>query len=196
MRRFLVVIFLALLLAILALMPAGGTPPRSYRPPVEHNGMVFPVATTGYYSVVNFSKDWGAPRLRRVGNEWLLIGTHEGNDIYAEPGTPIRAVLGGNVEQLGWTFYSGWRVGIRGDDGQYWFYAHISRFEPGLGIGQRVESGDTIGAIGNTGYGDNPGHKDEFTYHLHLGVQATNGEWVNPYPLLRTLYKKDVAARS
>lgn len=151
--------------------------------------MTFPVARSRWFSVINFADDWHAPRMRLIpGKGWRQIGVHEGNDIFAEPGTPIRAVLGGRVENLGWLFYSGWRVGIRGDDGRYWFYAHMSRFASGLELGQRVESGDEIGAIGNTGYGNRPGHKDEFTYHLHLGIQEAGGRWVNPYPLMRRLY--------
>jgi murein DD-endopeptidase MepM/ murein hydrolase activator NlpD len=124
------------------------------------------------------------------------VGVHEGNDVFAEPGTPVRAIHGGEVENLGWTFYSGWRVGIRGDDGRYWFYAHLQRFAPGLRTGSRVEAGAVIGEVGNTGYGEEPGHADEFTYHLHVGIQAAGGSWVDPYPLLKKLYEETVEAQT
>jgi murein DD-endopeptidase MepM/ murein hydrolase activator NlpD len=178
---------LVLLIVVLVAFPAGA---RGYRPAVTESAMTFPVARSRWFSVINFGDDWHAPRMRFFPSlgRWRQVGVHEGNDIYAEPGTPIRAVLGGRVENLGWLFYSGWRVGIRGDDGRYWFYAHMSRYAPGLAIGQRVESGVEIGAVGNTGYGNRPGHKDEFTYHVHVGLQATDGRWVNPYPLMRRLY--------
>jgi murein DD-endopeptidase MepM/ murein hydrolase activator NlpD len=183
------------LLALLAATPAGvageaGRP--RYLRPVVTDGMVFPVARTNWYSVINFRDDWHAPRMRLIDGRWQQIGIHEGNDIFAEPGTPIRAILGGTVEQVGWTFYSGWRVGVRGDDGRYWFYAHMSRFQPGLGIGSRVKSGDRIGFVGNTGYGPTPGHSGEFIYHLHVGIQEPDGTWVNPYPLMRRLYEAAV----
>lgn len=150
--------------------------------------MVFPVVRSGWYAVINFTDDWHDPRMRKTAKGWELIGFHEGNDIFAEPGTDVVAILGGRVEQLGWTFYSGWRVGVRGTDGRYWFYAHLSSFAPGLGVGSPVAAGQLLGEVGNTGYGATPGHRDEFTYHLHLGIQEADGTWVDPYPLVRRLY--------
>lgn len=179
------------LLLLLAPRAAGGrdsTRVPSYLAPAGRKGMVFPVARSNWYSVINFRDDWHDPRMRLTPKGWRQVGVHEGNDIFAEPGTPVRAVLGGRVEQIGWTFYSGWRVGVRGDDGRYWFYAHLQRFAPGLGVEERVEAGDELGRVGNTGYGQVPGHSDEFTYHLHIGIQAADGRWVNPYPLIQRLY--------
>ncbi len=161
-------------------------------PVLDERDMTFPVARSTWFSVINFTNDWHAPRMRYANGRWVQSGVHEGTDVFAEPGTPIRAVLGGHVEQLGWTFYSGWRVGVRGDDGRYWFYAHMRRFEPGLAIGTRVEAGTQLGEVGNTGYGADPGHSDEFTYHLHLGIQERTGAWTNPYPLLKRLYRRAV----
>ncbi|MGH2756810.1 MAG: M23 family metallopeptidase [Actinomycetota bacterium] len=178
-----------ILLASLVMPAAGaGEIRRAYTAPEEHNGMVFPVARSSWFSVINFRHDWHAPRMRYIDGRWRQVGLHEGNDIYAEPGTPIRAILGGRVEQVGWLFYSGWRVGIRGDDGRYWFYAHMRSFAGGLNIGDRVEAGDRLGRVGNTGYGDDPGHDDEFIHHVHIGIQEANGRWIDPYPLMRRLY--------
>lgn len=168
---------------------------EGYLAPVITDDMAFPVARSSWFSVINFKDDWHAPRMRfdPTTRKWVQDGFHEGNDIFAEPGTPVRAVYGGRIEQMGWLFYSGWRVGIRGEDGRYWFYAHMRRFAPGLGIGDRVEAGTVIGEVGNTGYGARPGHSDEFTYHLHLGIQERDGTWTNPYPLMKRLYKMSVA---
>lgn len=177
------------LLVTVSVVPANAA---RYRPPVVTEGMTFPVARSGWFSVINFSHDWHTPRMRRVGNRWRQIGVHEGNDIFAEPGTPVRSVTSGRIENLGWLFYSGWRVGIRGDDGRYWFYAHMRRFAPGLREGDRVASGDVLGEVGNTGYGEQPGHRDEFIYHLHIGIQEPDGTWVDPYPLMRRLYRAAV----
>jgi murein DD-endopeptidase MepM/ murein hydrolase activator NlpD len=168
---------------------SGESGAATYHPAVLEDGMTFPVARSNWYSVINFTNDWHDPRMRLVDGEWLQVGIHEGTDIFAEPGTPIRAILGGTVEQMGWTFYSGWRVGVRGTDGRYWFYAHMSRFAQGLEIGSPVAAGQTLGKVGNTGYGTRPGHHDEFTYHLHLGIQEPDGTWVNPYPILHGLYR-------
>lgn len=168
----------------------------SYLAPVSHEGMTFPIARSDWFSVINFADDWNAPRMRKIDGRWRRVGVHEGNDIYAEPGTPVRAVVSGRVENIGWLFYSGWRVGIRAADGRYWFYAHMSGFALGLGDGDLVESGDVIGRVGNTGYGNTPGHRDEFLYHLHLGIQEANGTWVNPYPLMRRLYRASIGEAS
>ncbi|MGH2775558.1 MAG: M23 family metallopeptidase [Actinomycetota bacterium] len=181
-------------LAVLALTFVGVGAARSEVAPSggyvapEPKTKVFPVARSEWYSVINFNDDWHAPRRRFVGGRWRQIGFHEGNDIFAEPGTPIRAIVDGVVEQAGWLFYSGWRVGIRADDGRYWFYAHLSE-APIVAPRQRVEAGQTIGLLGNTGYGQTPGHKDEFSAHLHVGIQEPTGEWVNPYPLMKRLYE-------
>lgn len=166
---------------------------RYLQPVVDDSGMAFPVARSSWFSVINLRDDWHAPRMRFENGRWVQDGVHEGNDIFAEPGTPVRAVLGGRIEQIGWLFYSGWRVGVRGDDGRYWFYAHMRRFAPGLSIGDRVEAGTQLGEVGNTGYGEDPGHFDEFTYHLHIGIQETDGTWSNPYPLMKRLYSTAVA---
>lgn len=185
----------ALLVSLLVLgtVPAHAAP---YEPSVKEGGMVFPVARSRWFSVINFRNDWHAPRMRFIDGRWRQVGFHEGNDIFAEPGTPIRAVTSGTVENLGWLFYSGWRVGLRAPDGRYWFYAHMSRFAPGLSLGDRIEAGEEIGAVGNTGYGNRPGHKDEFTYHLHVGIQEPGGRWVDPYPLMRRLYEAAVEGRA
>ncbi|MDQ3984999.1 MAG: M23 family metallopeptidase [Actinomycetota bacterium] len=186
---------LALLLIFVATSPAGGRPvhPRYLGPVGTKDGRVFPVARTNWYSVINFANDWHAPRMRLVEGKWKQIGVHEGNDIFAEPNTPVFSVTSGTVENVGWTFYSGWRVGVRGDDGKYWFYAHLSRFARGIVPGVRVVPGMKLGNVGNTGYGNDPGHRNEFTWHLHFGIQRADGSWMNPYPLVKRLYRIAVA---
>lgn len=190
------IISLVVLLALAGSAPAarGGSSRPQYLPAVAADGLVFPVARSNWYSVINFTNDWHEPRMRFIDGRWRQVGVHEGTDIFAEPGTPVRAVMGGRVEQMGWLFYSGWRIGVRGDDGRYWFYAHLRRFAPGMSVGTRVEPGTWLGDVGNTGYGAEPGHDDEFTYHLHVGIQETGGTWINPYPLMRRLYR--AAAKS
>lgn len=181
-------------LLVVLLLLSGSLVPNArgddaFEPPVLVDNMVFPIARTDWYSEINFSDDWHAPRFRKIGGKWRLAGRHEGNDVFAEPGTPVLAVAGGRVENIGWLFYSGWRVGIRGDDGRYWFYAHLRRYAPGLSAGDRVEPGTVLGEVGNTGYGNKPGHSGEFTYHLHIQIQGTDGTWVNPYPVMKRLYR-------
>ena len=185
-------VLFALSLAAVAALPVGADAAPGYLPPVVVENQVFPVMRTDWYSVINFQRDWGAPRMRFENGRWRQTGTHEGNDVFAELGTPVVSVTGGTIENIGWLFYSGWRVGVRGDDGRYWFYAHMRRLAPGLSSGQRVEPGTPVGEVGNTGYGDEVGHRDEFPPHLHLGIQETSGVWSDPYPLLRRLYRAAV----
>jgi len=166
------------------------TPPPSYYRPVVVDGMTFPVARANWHSVVTFGRDWHDPRFRLIDGRWRLAGVHEGNDIIAEEGTPILSMSAGTVEAVGWTFYSGTRVGIRGADGRYYFYAHLSRVAPGIGVGTAVDPGTVLGRVGNTGYGD-PGQEDEIPPHLHLGIREGD-TWVDPYPTVRRLYRESV----
>jgi murein DD-endopeptidase MepM/ murein hydrolase activator NlpD len=198
----------ALLLAGLPETPAASSPgagptaspagpgsvptPRAYYRPILSDGKSFPVARSTYLSLIEIFDNWHAPRLRLIGGEWRLVGVHEGIDIAAERGTPVLAAAPGAVENLGWTFYSGTRVGLRGRDGRYYLYAHLSRIAPGLTIGTVVPAGALLGAVGNTGYGP-PGHRDEFPPHLHFGIEA-GATWIDPYATLVTLYRAAVRA--
>ena len=165
-------------------------PPPAYYRAVVVDGFAFPVARSSWLSVIELEEDWHDPRFRLIDGEWRLVGVHEGNDVVAEEGTPILSASAGRVEAVGWTFYSGTRVGVRSVDGKYYFYAHMSEVAPGLGVGDPVEPGDVLGTVGNTGYGD-PGHEDEFPPHLHFGIEGPGG-WENPYPLIRRLYRASV----
>jgi murein DD-endopeptidase MepM/ murein hydrolase activator NlpD len=168
--------------------------PAYYRP-VILDGKSFPVARSNFLSILEFPNNWHAPRLRLINGRWLLVGLHMGIDIMAERGTPILAMERGVVENVGWTFYSGTRVGVRGVDGRYYLYAHLSDVQPGVVPGAKVAAGAVLGRIGNTGYGP-PGHRDEFPPHLHFGIEAASGRWVNPYGTLVLLYRASVAETS
>jgi murein DD-endopeptidase MepM/ murein hydrolase activator NlpD len=103
---------------------------------------------------------------------------HEGTDLFAKEGTPIVSICGGKVEQLGWNRLGGERVGIRGDDGNYYYYAHLQYISTSLVKGKRVEEGWALGTMGHTGVAlTTPDH-------LHFGIELPNGQWINPYPFL------------
>ena len=166
--------------------------PGYYRP-VFVAGKAFPVARSNFFQLMEFPNSWHDPRLRLINGKWLFVGVHEGIDITAERGTPVLSMTLGIVERVGWSFYGGTRVGVRGTDGRYYFYAHLAAVAPGIVPGARVQAGTYLGRVGNTGYGTDPGHRDEFAPHLHFGIQAANsGPWVNPYPLLVALYSATV----
>ncbi|HOV68692.1 MAG TPA: M23 family metallopeptidase [Clostridia bacterium] len=121
-----------------------------------------------------YTDSWGAERT------WGRSRSHEGTDIICLKGTPIRSVCDGIVEKRGWNIYGGWRVGIRGKDGLYYYYAHLSGFN--VVKGQQVSKGDVIGYAGDSGYGA-LGQTGEFPVHLHFAIYEDNIAF-NPYPFL------------
>jgi hypothetical protein len=171
--------------------PLSPSTPTHYRP-VLVDGKCFPLARSTYLSIIEIHHNWHALRLRYIDGKWRPVGVHEGIDITAERGTPIVSMTPGTVENVGWTFYSGTRVGVRGTDGRYYFYAHLSWVAPGIVPGARVDPGDLLGHVGNTGYGP-PGERDQFPPHLHFGIEVGD-TWVNPHPLLVSLYDSTVRA--
>jgi murein DD-endopeptidase MepM/ murein hydrolase activator NlpD len=197
--RFALVALVASLMLVPAAAPAPGETARmvrspAYYRPVVTGGFTFPVARSNWLSVIQFDEDWHEPRFRLIGGKWQLVGVHEGNDILAEEGTPVISATAGTVEAVGWTFYSGTRVGVRGNDGKYYFYAHMSTVAPAIRVGAEVGPGTVLGRVGNTGYGD-PGTEDRFPPHLHFGVEGPAG-WGNPYPSVRDAYMMSVRSTS
>jgi murein DD-endopeptidase MepM/ murein hydrolase activator NlpD len=154
--------------------------------------MAFPLARSNFLSLLTIFSDWHAPRLRLIDGQWLLVGVHEGIDIAAEQGTPVLAMEPGTVENAGWTFYSGLRVGVRGLDGRYYLFAHLSAVASGIAVGSPVDAGSVLGLVGNTGYGP-PGHRDEFPPHVHIGIEEGT-DWIDPYPALVSLYEATIRA--
>lgn len=137
----------------------------------------YPVYTPGNYEFplkqpCYYEDTYGADR---EGGE----RSHQGTDLFDVKGTPILNVCDGTVEKLGWNRLGGERVGVRGDDGNYYYYAHLDERNKDLTIGQRITKGELIGTMGNTG--------DAITTpdHLHFGIELPDGEWLNPYPLLK-----------
>jgi murein DD-endopeptidase MepM/ murein hydrolase activator NlpD len=134
--------------------------------------LVFPMAATPRCYVLN---NFNASR----SNGTRL---HEGIDLLATNGQPIYAVTDGVlIRQSGpEAALSGMSWGLAGDNGSYYFYAHLSAFTDGLSVGSRVRLGDVIGAVGDTGNAG-PGNN-----HLHFEVHpaGVNTAAVDPFPLL------------
>lgn len=138
----------------------------------------FPVPLRSNYSYKNTwgdARGWGGRRM------------HEGTDIFANYGVPVRATSYGIVEMKGWNRYGGWRIGIRDINNNYHYFAHLSGFAKDLTVGQIVEPGMLIGGVGSSGYGP-PGTSGKFPPHLHYGMYKDNGytEWsYDPFPHLK-----------
>lgn len=90
-----------------------------------------------------------------------ILGTmraHQGVDYAAPTGTPIRAAGEGRVIFRGWQGGYGNFVIIQHNSHISTAYGHMSRFA-GIGMGQHVSQGQTIGYVGMTGLATGP--------HLH-----------------------------
>jgi murein DD-endopeptidase MepM/ murein hydrolase activator NlpD len=107
---------------------------------------------------------------------------HEGVDLIAEPGQYVYAVVDGFLTNRAWDqpgrrAGNAWWLTAADGSGTYFFYAHLSDFAPGLSVGDRVEAGEIIGFLGETGLTAGP--------HLHFEVHPEGGAAVNPYPIVR-----------
>lgn len=143
-----------------------------------YSGKIFPLS--GEYE---YSYEDGYGDSRSYGGDRL----HEGTDIMAEKEVPVFSVCGGVVEQRGWNELGGWRLGIRGEDGIYYYYAHLMKYAVGIEKGGRVKKGQLIGYVGDSGYGVE-GTTGKFEPHLHFGMYEGKGKSLkafNPYPFLK-----------
>ena len=113
--------------------------------------------------------------------------THEGIDIFAKRGTPVRSTTEGIVAQVGTNRLGGLVVWVAGPGGQRHYYAHLDRYAD-VEAGQRIQPGRVLGYVGNTGNAENT------PPHLHYGVYDVGGA-INPYPLLRAKSVAVVAAK-
>ncbi|MDP8955522.1 MAG: peptidoglycan DD-metalloendopeptidase family protein [Actinomycetota bacterium] len=98
--------------------------------------------------------------------------SHQGNDIMAPYGTPIRAPFPG-VATTSSSYLGGLGVYVHGEKG-FVFNAHLSRFGK-LGS---VKAGDIIGYVGNTGNARYTSPHNHFEWH------PGNGSAVDPYHYL------------
>ncbi|SNT70772.1 M23 family metallopeptidase [Psychrobacter sp. LV10R520-6] len=102
--------------------------------------------------------------------------SHEGIDIFAPRGTPIKATTAGVISKVGQNNLGGRVVVIVGPGGAGHYYAHMEDYAD-ISTNDWVNAGDVIGYVGNSGNakGTPP--------HVHYGIYI-NGRAVNPYPLL------------
>ena len=94
---------------------------------------------------------------------------HQGIDVGAPEGSPIKAAASGTVVISTYSKSAGNYVMINHGGGVYTVYMHMSSIA--VSSGQSVGMGETIGYVGSTGYSTGP--------HLHFGVRV-NGSYVNP----------------
>ena len=120
-------------------------------------------------------------RVREVQDSWHDARpdnrVHEGQDIFADRGTPVFSGTDGYVVRMGVGELGGNFVYVAGTGGRRYYYAHFDRIAEGLNIGQKITTDTVIGFVGNTG------NADVTPTHLHFGVYML-GKAINPLPLL------------
>lgn len=124
---------------------------------------------------------WPLQQYTRLRKTWYAARDkgdrkHTGTDIWAPEGTEIYSCTDGTVFYIGYSDKGGNTVVIADDCGYMFYYHHMVRLTDFLAEGQRVNAGQLIGRVGNTG--------NSALNHLHLTIVNPDGILVNPYPYL------------
>lgn len=118
-------------------------------------------------------------RIREIQDSWHSPRPddrlHEGQDIFAEKGTPVFSGTYGYITRISVGDLGGNFVYIAGAGGRRYYYAHLDRIATGLKRGQTVTTDTIIGFAGNSGNAENT------PTHLHFGVYANRKAVNSPY---------------
>ena len=99
------------------------------------------------------------------------VQPHTGVDYAAPKGTPVMSIGDGVVTSMKYEGAGGNTVRITHNSVYKTAYLHLSKYGPGLKVGQRVRQGQVIGYVGSTGRSTGP--------HLDFRVWK-NGTPINP----------------
>lgn len=108
---------------------------------------------------------------------------HMGVDYAAPTGAPVISVADGVVVESGFSGGFGNMVTVQHNGRQSTVYAHLSRIN--VRKGQSIKQGDTLGAVGSTGWATGP--------HLHFEFRI-NGRHVDPLTLAQQGSSEPIAA--
>jgi hypothetical protein len=153
--------------------------------------LIFPVVGDAHYT-----NDFGDPRGQ---------GRHEGIDMMAAKRAIAVAAEPGTVRFWTTSSRAGCMLYLEGDSGTEYLYVHLNNdltkendnsgkcvagiaYARGLKSGQRVEAGQPIAFVGDSG------DADGIASHLHFEVHPNGGEAANPFPHLRRARKLLLAA--
>jgi len=121
------------------------------------------------------SAGFGDRRLYRYDDDSTDRSIHNGVDFAAPEGTVVVAAGAGTVVMARYRIITGLTVVIEHLPAVYSLYYHLSRLT--VALGERVEPGTALGAVGSTGLATGP--------HLHWEVRAA-GVAVDPDVLVTT----------
>jgi hypothetical protein len=161
-------------------------------PPLPvHRSIRFPVE-----GPARFRDDFGDPRDDGA-------RTHEGNDVFAPKLARVVAMAPGTVTSvLTGASRSGNSVTVRGDDGWRYLFIHLNddtpgtddgaaprelTFGPGIRVGARVEAGQLIGFVGDSG------NAEDEAPQLHVEIRTPANVPINPWTSLRLADGRDPA---
>lgn len=125
---------------------------------------------------------WPAPEYKRISDDYgnrthpilKVQQFHNGVDMAAPSGSPIRAAYDGEVVASDYSSTMGNYCMIDHGDGLFTIYMHASSMS--VSKGQMVARGERIGSVGSTGRSTGP--------HLHFSVRL-NGNYVSPWNYLQ-----------
>ena len=123
----------------------------------------FPVA-----GVARFSHDWLFPRYTPE------FHFHQGTDIFAVTGTPVRAPAEGTLK-LAQGGSGGLAAYVYQVDGTYYYLAHLSAFA-GQRQGQEVSLGEVVGYVGDSGNAKGGSPHVHFEIHPAPARAVTSGK--------------------
>ena len=162
--------------------PAASTKPAA----VSAARFVFPVVGR-----VQYTNDFGAARPQ---------GPHEGNDIMAPRRALAVATEAGKIKFWTHSATAGCMLYLYGKSGTTYLYIHLNNdltnrndnrgkcvagtsYAPGLKDGAKVQAGQLLGFVGDSGDANGVGT------HLHFEVHPHDGGAVNPYKYLNRAYR-------
>lgn len=103
---------------------------------------------------------------------------HHGIDLAIPENSVLRAISDGVVDRIyDGSDAIGKGLSIKFPDGTRAIYGHMNDVK--AKVGEHVNAGDVIGLSGNTGLSTGS--------HLHFGLKAPDGGWLNPTPLAEHL---------
>jgi murein DD-endopeptidase MepM/ murein hydrolase activator NlpD len=129
--------------------------PLRVHPKLTAGRYVFPV-----YGPVAYIDSFGAPRSDEK--------YHHGDDIFGRLGQPILAVADGTIFSVGYEKIGGYRLWLLDQQGNQFYYAHLSAYSTLAVNGAHVRAGQVIGFMGKTGVGLST------SYHLHFEIHPVS----------------------
>ena len=107
-----------------------------------------------------------------AGSNWS--STHTGLDFAVDYGTPIHAITSGVVTEAAYDGSFGNKTVVTHENGTEIWYCH--QVELAVAPGERVATGEVIGAVGMTGNTTGP--------HVHIEIHPQGGDPIDPAAVL------------